>query len=67
MLLVHGAADRLVPPDESRQLFERAGSPRRMEVLPGVGHFDWVMPGSHGFKDVTQRIARFLQDVMPAA
>ena len=67
VLLVHGAADRLVPPDESRHLFERAGSPRRMEVLPGVGHFDWVMPGSHGFKDVTQRIARFLQDVMPAA
>jgi alpha-beta hydrolase superfamily lysophospholipase len=67
VLLVHGAADRLVPPDESRHMFERAGSPRRMEVLPGVGHFDWVMPGSHGFKDVTQRIARFLQDVMPAA
>jgi alpha-beta hydrolase superfamily lysophospholipase len=67
VLLVHGAADRLVPVDESRSLFERAGSPRRLEVLPGVGHFDWVMPGSHGFTDVTQRVIRFLQEVLPAA
>jgi alpha-beta hydrolase superfamily lysophospholipase len=67
VLLVHGAADRLVPVDESRQLFEHAGSPRRLELLPGVGHFDWVMAGSPGFVDVTQRITRFLQDVLPAA
>jgi pimeloyl-ACP methyl ester carboxylesterase len=66
VLLVHGAADRLVPADESRELFERAGSPRRLELLPGVGHFDWVMPGSPGFADVTQRIVRFLQEGLPA-
>ena len=67
VLLMHGAADRLVPLDESRQLFERAGSPRRLEVLPEMGHFDWVMPGSRRLKDVTERVVRFLQDVMPAA
>jgi hypothetical protein len=31
-----------------------------------VGHFDWVMPGSPGFADVTQRIVRFLQEGLPA-
>jgi alpha-beta hydrolase superfamily lysophospholipase len=66
VLLLHGAADRLVPPDESRQMFQRAGSPRRLEVLPGIGHFDWVMPGSHAFKRMTEPVTRFLQDVLPA-
>jgi alpha-beta hydrolase superfamily lysophospholipase len=67
VLLVHGAADRLVPVEESRELFGHAGSPRRLEILPGVGHFDWVMPGSAGFDNVTQRVVRFLQEVLPAA
>jgi pimeloyl-ACP methyl ester carboxylesterase len=66
LLLVHGAADRLVPPDESRHVFERAGAPRRLEVLPGIGHFDWVMAGSHGFAEVMQRVTRFLVEVVPA-
>src|SRR5919199_970941 len=66
LLLVHGAADRLVPPDESRQVFKRAGEPRRLEVLPGIGHFDWVLAGSHGFGEVMQRVTRFLVEVLPA-
>jgi alpha-beta hydrolase superfamily lysophospholipase len=66
VLLVHGAADRLVPPDESRHFFERAGSPRRLEILPGLGHFDWVLPSSSGFQSVTGGVVRFLQDVLPA-
>jgi pimeloyl-ACP methyl ester carboxylesterase len=66
LLLIHGTADRLVPPDEARALFERAGSPRQLELLPGIGHFDWVMPGSHGFNEVTGRVVRFLTEVVPA-
>jgi pimeloyl-ACP methyl ester carboxylesterase len=66
LLLIHGTADRLVPPDESRHLFEQAGSPRRLELLPGVGHFDWVMAGSNGFRQVTQRVIDFLVEVVPA-
>jgi pimeloyl-ACP methyl ester carboxylesterase len=66
LLLVHGAADRLVPPDESRHVVERAGASGRLEVLPGIGHFDWVMAGSHGFGEVMQRVTRFLVEVLPA-
>jgi pimeloyl-ACP methyl ester carboxylesterase len=67
LLLLHGTADRLVPPTEAHHLFERAGSPRQLRLLPGVGHFDWVMPNSPAFLDITQRITHFLQDVLPAA
>jgi len=66
LLLIHGTADRLVPPDESRHLYEQAGSPRRLELLPGVGHFDWVMAGSNGFRQVMQRVIDFLVEVVPA-
>jgi len=66
LLLVHGTADRLVPPDESRHMFEHASSPRRLELLPGIGHFDWVMAGSHGFKEVMDRVIGFLAEVVPA-
>ena len=64
--MIHGTADRLVPPDESRHLYEQAGSPRRLELLPGVGHFDWVMAGSNGFRQVMQRVIDFLVEVVPA-
>jgi dipeptidyl aminopeptidase/acylaminoacyl peptidase len=32
--------DRLVPPDESMQLYARAGEPKRLVVLKGYGHYE---------------------------
>jgi pimeloyl-ACP methyl ester carboxylesterase len=62
---IHGAEDRLVPADEARRLFARAGEPRRLAILPGMGHFDWVMPGTPGFRRVTELAVGFLQEVLP--
>jgi pimeloyl-ACP methyl ester carboxylesterase len=66
LLLIHGAADRLVPADESRSLFAHARDPRRLEIVPGASHFDWVMPGSPGFRRVTEPAIDFLREVLPA-
>jgi fermentation-respiration switch protein FrsA (DUF1100 family) len=65
-LFIHGRDDRLVPPDESRSLFARAAEPRRLEVLADMGHFDWVMPGSDGFRRVADLTIGFLQEAVPA-
>jgi hypothetical protein len=65
VFFIHGADDRLVPPEESRRLFARAGEPRRLAVLPGMGHFDWVMPNTPGFRHVTGLALGFLQEVLP--
>jgi uncharacterized protein len=35
--------DRLVPPDESRALYERAGEPKKLVVLHGYGHYEVYM------------------------
>ncbi|MBI3456934.1 MAG: alpha/beta fold hydrolase [Candidatus Rokubacteria bacterium] len=66
VLFIHGADDRLVPADESRSLFARAGQPRRLEIVPGMGHFDWVMPSHPGFRRVTELVVGFLQEFLPA-
>ncbi len=66
LLLIHGAADRLVPADESRGLFARARDPRQLEIVPGMGHFDWLMANSPGFRRVTDTATQFLQEVLPA-
>lgn len=40
MLWIHAGEDVLVPPEESRRMFERAGEPKRLVILPGLGHYD---------------------------
>ena len=66
VLLVHGAADRQVPADESRRLFARAGAPRQLEIVPDMGHFDWVSAGSPGFRRVADLALDFLREYLPA-
>jgi pimeloyl-ACP methyl ester carboxylesterase len=65
LLLVHGDADRLVPIEESRSLAACAGQSCRLEVIPGMGHFDWVMPGSPGFRRVADLVVEFLRESLP--
>jgi fermentation-respiration switch protein FrsA (DUF1100 family) len=38
LLLIHGDRDEVVPPDHSRQLFELAGEPKELLIVPGAGH-----------------------------
>ena len=66
LLLIHGEADRQVAVDESRSLFARAGEPRRLDLVAGMDHFDWVMPDSEGFSRVMGSTVRFLEEFLPA-
>lgn len=65
VLFIHGENDHLVPVDESRHLFKRAGEPRRLETIAGMGHFDWVLTNSPGFSQVAEMMTRFLQEFLP--
>lgn len=40
ILFITADDDRLVPPDESIQLHARAGDPKKLVVLHGVGHYE---------------------------
>lgn len=65
LLVIHGDADQLVPLAEAQAIVERAGATARLEVIPGMSHFNWVLPGSAGFIRVTNSIVEFLQQVLP--
>jgi fermentation-respiration switch protein FrsA (DUF1100 family) len=62
VLLLHGEADLLVPADESRSLFGRAAEPRRLVIVPGMGHFDWAVPQDQRFARVLEVVGRWLED-----
>lgn len=38
LLLLHGDADELIPPEEAWRLFEKAGEPKQLVYIPGAGH-----------------------------
>ena len=38
VLIIHGDADTLIPPEEGRRLFDAANEPKRLEILRGVDH-----------------------------
>jgi dienelactone hydrolase len=38
ILLIHGGADTILPHESSQALYDRAGEPKTIRILPGVGH-----------------------------
>ena len=56
--------DRLVPPEESEALFERAGEPKKLVTLKGFGHYEvYVEPA---FSQVMDETVAWFQQFMPA-
>lgn len=58
LLLIHGTADQVVPPSDSKRLFELASCPKDLWLVEGAGHNDICdIAGA----DFYQRIADFSQ------
>lgn len=38
ILIIHGSADKDVPVDDARRLYEKANEPKRLEIIKGGGH-----------------------------
>ena len=43
LLVIHGDRDAIVPASHGRALFEAAPEPKRLEILPGLGHNDLLL------------------------
>jgi acetyl esterase/lipase len=62
-LLVHGTADDIVPPDQSRVYAARAaaaGDDVQLVEIAGADHFDVVDPAHEAWQVVVQRLPRLL-------
>src|SRR5712691_253846 len=55
--------DRLVPPDESAQLYARAGEPKKLVVLKGAGHYE--VYAEPGFSEVMQATVAWYKEYLP--
>jgi fermentation-respiration switch protein FrsA (DUF1100 family) len=42
LLVLHGEDDAIVPVEHGRALFDAAADPKRLRIVPGVGHNDIV-------------------------
>ena len=62
LLLIHGQRDQMIPVDESISLAQLAGESAQLELIPDMEHFNWVMPDSPGFKQVSDLIVEFVQE-----
>ena len=56
LLIVHGDADIYFPPDHGKQLYEAAGEPKELWLLPGFGHAE-----RHTDEDLVDRIAAWAE------
>lgn len=45
LLLIHGEEDELIPPRMSQELFEKAGNPKQLFLVPGMSHNETIESG----------------------
>ena len=57
--------DRLVPPEESRLLYEKAGEPKKLVVLEGYGHYE--VYAEPAFGEVMRETVAWFQAHLPPA
>jgi fermentation-respiration switch protein FrsA (DUF1100 family) len=60
LLVIAGEHDGIIPPDESRQLYDAARSPKLLKLIPGADHNDEAL--SFG-KEMIDAMVRFLREV----
>jgi fermentation-respiration switch protein FrsA (DUF1100 family) len=56
--------DRLVPPQESKAMFARAGEPKKLVILKGFGHYE--VYGGEAFRQVMDETVAWYKTHLPA-
>lgn len=61
LLIVHGAENQLHKVEEAHDLFCHAADPKELEVLPGLGHTEWMFDDDPTFGRVIDRVDTFFR------
>ena len=64
ILFITSVDDRLVPPEESEELYANAGEPKKLVVLKGVGHYE--VYAEPAFSQVMDETVAWYQKYLPA-
>jgi pimeloyl-ACP methyl ester carboxylesterase len=66
LLLVHGQDNRLHSVDESHDLYAHAHEPKRLVLLEGSGHTDWMFDDHPVFRHVIELTDAFIKEALKA-
>jgi pimeloyl-ACP methyl ester carboxylesterase len=66
LLLVHGQDNRLHSVDESHDLYALAREPKRLVVLEGSGHTDWMFDDHPTFRHAIELTHAFIDEALAA-
>jgi hypothetical protein len=64
LLIVHGAENELHRPIEAQSMYEAAVEPKRLDMLPGRGHTEWMFDEDPTLKQVVATLKDFLDGAL---
>jgi uncharacterized protein len=64
LLLLHGAENRLHPPEEAHYLYSRAREPKKLVLLAEAGHTEWMRDEHPIFQRAMSIIGEFLDEAL---
>lgn len=67
VLIVHGAANRLHRPEEAQELYDNARDPKRLVLLEGAGHTEWMFDEHPTFVHLTEILDEFFASSLVAS
>lgn len=62
LLIVHGETNELYKPREARSLYEHAAEPKRLEIIEGAGHTEWMFDDHPTFRNVADKLDAFFAE-----
>lgn len=62
LLLIHGAENRLHPPEESEEIYRLAKEPKEIVLLEDAGHTEWAFDDHPTFQRVVELVREFLRE-----
>ena len=66
LLVVHGSDNQLHRPEEAQDLYDAAAEPKRLELLQGSGHTEWMADDNPVFRGMVEMIDGFIAEAFDA-
>ncbi len=66
LLIIHGSENQLHHPEEAQALYDAAAQPKRLELLEGRGHTEWMADDNPVFQEMVVLIDGFISEAFGA-
>ncbi|GAB3300531.1 alpha/beta hydrolase [Parasphingorhabdus pacifica] len=67
LLIVHGEKNELYKPEEAHSLYAHADEPKRLDIIEGAGHTEWMFDEHPTFQHLVDVLDKFYADAFQHA